>query len=485
MNENIKNNNRQELAIENPIYRQIESISSNALLKKEIEKTYEKRKLEIYNIKNPEISYEDLLLIGRNSLEKEIIVKKTIGLFNLNDSELIYSFFKKGWSKIESDIKNHKKTNNPFQVIKYISKFALKNSNDFFYDIIALFYFIEKYDIPILIKEGKEEFFLQDILLAFKYNKRDFNNVKISKEDKHKKISTKAKQELFGKYPNGLTGKDYYDWANDLDYGMANFTIDEYGLCDMDNVAHDIRITNKDIDRVIEIGVSSVLSGNMEQEEILDFIITSIRVMFLQRSFIKAKKIFFNQFEDIVEKDNITEKQKDTIRQLEHSANLLKSENENLRNEYKTGIERELIRLEKENKKLFNENEILRENLEIAESNIDLLQSDVFNENKDAEYSDVDLSKYNLVVIGGNVTLNERFDNIRYYSGQDVRFDLNVLKSANIVFLNVSIMSHAASYRTVGYLRKNNIKYYYINSKSEESLENEIKHLIKKAYSEE
>lgn len=83
-----------------------------------------------------------------------------------------------------------------------------------------------------------------------------------------------------------------------------------------------------------------------------------------------------------------------------------------------------------------------------------------------------------IIVIGGPDNWQKKvkgvFPEYNIISGFNVKFDLNALKSADYVFLNVIDMSHSAYLRIIDFIRKHNIRYWYINSTNMDNLYKEI-----------
>ena len=91
-----------------------------------------------------------------------------------------------------------------------------------------------------------------------------------------------------------------------------------------------------------------------------------------------------------------------------------------------------------------------------------------------------------IVVIGGSDNWQKKikgtYPEFKVISGFSVTFDLNILRSADFVFLNVIDMSHAAYLRIIEFIRKHNIRYWYVNSTSMEKFHKEIVAMINDKY---
>ncbi|WP_039230486.1 hypothetical protein [Clostridium haemolyticum] len=145
---------------------------------------------------------------------------------------------------------------------------------------------------------------------------------------------------------------------------------------------------------------------------------------------------------------------------------ILQDENEKLKQEIEL--------LKSKNRKLQDENT----KLNTSKSELFALRNFVFEQsvqdNKnttESNINNIDISKLNEVkgvIIGGRNTLQQKLKNILtnwdLISVDTLNFDVDILKNADYIFLNVNVLSHAMYYKVTQITNKIDKDIYFLNN---------------------
>ncbi|NLL02130.1 MAG: hypothetical protein GX265_03830 [Mollicutes bacterium] len=251
------------------------------------------------------------------------------------------------------------------------------------------------------------------------------------------------------------------------------------GICLISTVGNDI-FKSKDIQELLlcyTIYFSEEEIENLDITELEKFIAVASQIRYLCRSYKKAKKFFFDNFQEELHKENSS---------LKAKVNEMKINNKNLIDVNNTTNQR-LEELSKENNRLkaqleeekANKKELiaLREYIfNNSEENTDAAIDDYYD-NVDIDY--IDNTKG--VIIGGKpnwlLKMRNKLPSWTLIDPSSINFDKNILNNEH-VFINTSYISHAMYYKVVENLGKNSNIHYINNTNIEICLE-EIYNIIR------
>nr|WP_307897955.1 hypothetical protein [Clostridium botulinum] len=215
-------------------------------------------------------------------------------------------------------------------------------------------------------------------------------------------------------------------------------------------------------------------SENINYDEFLKYIYPAIQIRYLCKEYKKAKKYFFENFDEQLY-DEISKVENEN-RELKKSNLILQDENEKLKQEIEL--------LKSKNRKLQDENT----KLNTSKSELFALRNFVFEQsvqdNKnttESNINNIDISKLNEVkgvIIGGRNTLQQKLKNILtnwdLISVDTLNFNVDILKNADYIFLNVNVLSHAMYYKVTEITNKINKDIYFLNNDNMDICLNEI-----------
>ncbi|CAG7839892.1 hypothetical protein CLOHAE12215_01308 [Clostridium haemolyticum] len=219
---------------------------------------------------------------------------------------------------------------------------------------------------------------------------------------------------------------------------------------------------------------------NIDYDEFLKYIYPAIQIRYLCKEYKKAKKYFFENFDEQLY-DEISKVENEN-RELKKSNLILQDENEKLKQEIEL--------LKSKNRKLQDENT----KLNTSKSELFALRNFVFEQsvqdNKnttESNINNIDIYKLNEVkgvIIGGRNTLQQKLKSILtnwdLISVDTLNFDVDILKNADYIFLNVNVLSHAMYYKVTEITNKINKDIYFLNNDNMDICLNEIYNKIVK-----
>lgn len=469
------------------------AIGCNKLLFNDIDAIYESIQIEAYNMVmlNEDVRkvYESEFFNELN-LISEIYCKKIYCILNFQDSrsveksyKLIDKLLSKGWQSIYIYVVNKKKISMK-EVSKYFKKKNPKCSLMDIVDVQIISYWLCLiYNIQIETQENVFCTFIK--MLNFDLMKKiskndvsdvsDMGNIMNSLLDVDRMKINKIIDTISIRY-----GK--FEIIDDLIGNCGKSEIDKFKLqieaifsLEKLSVAHlfqDKRISNKDVEEIlfayylryekssdggVFIRVNTIDDENADIEEITNFIIKNLILKLLIKEYKETKEYYFLNNKEVVFMEN-----KKLQVEIDTSITDLKVLNDKL-NSIKVDNEK----LEKENKRL---KQVL-ENAESNKSEIVALREFLFNlDNQQELYSENEdfssLQKIKGVIIGGfpkwQQKMKETLNNWNYINIDNINFDENIIKNADVIVIFVNYISHALYYRIVGIVNRENKKIVYI-----------------------
>ncbi|MCK9470671.1 MAG: hypothetical protein M0Q88_02830 [Bacilli bacterium] len=467
------------------------SLSTNPIIKKDLDKLYEEYKYKAYNAAKKSKYYTSSLLTD-GSIEREVASRRALGLIELNKdkqyenlSQSILDMFIKGWKGLYLYVEKCE-----FIDIDYIFKNILVNQPDDDYYVgfntaLLLFSSIFEKDImPIEFRNDMIGFLYSYIEHVEKGNKRfSFDSIKNDKElfEKAKNIKNR-----FYEYFKQLTNTcDLVDIVID-DEELAKycrainmiFDVDKMMLSSMSDNA---KINERD---VIELaGLYFIHYKNQNRLESAKFILFGLHLKYAIKSYKGLKEFYFKnnketafiELERHEEHINILKKENSSLnRQIE----VLKHNNDMLRKEYKENIEKENILLKQEIQKLKNTiHGLEKEKIELEKLTNSFFEID--SEDLETLENNIVIPKIKGIIAGGYPSWHDKLkdvlpDNFIYIEGDNEKFDVNVLSNKDYVFIYTKYMSHGFYYKLIERCRKLDTNIYYISSTSPNYVKKEI-----------
>ena len=483
-NKNITNIQRIEVSI---LPFLAETFSTNKKVYKNIDKIYNTNKIYFIQIAKKDIYYNHPIAQEGN-IEQEYYFKKSLGILNVakqdkNIAEQVINICKKGWKYVYTYIQQHNNIKPSIFLDRYIKKNkGLDNITDdeLNSNIVILLFLAQQLEKSVdesdeLYQEAIKGYILR-IQNYEKENRISINYLSKEKLKELRRLELKIKNEdKIQIYPssyrfspnqyNGLqinvdtmSQKDKYFNAFDYIFDLENISLI--------SIVGKNYLKSKDIQELIfcytqffrKDTKEKIYNESIDYNELLKYIYPAIQIRYLCREYKKAKKYFFQNFdEQLYEEISKTENEK-----LKLELEKLKCKNKRL--------------TQKLDKSCHNRNELiaLREfvfNLDIETPIVE----------KSINYND--LNEYKGVVIGGHNSWQNKMKEVltkwKFISVETINFDENILKNNDYIFINIGYMSHAMYYKVISILDKIDKKIFFINNQNIDLCLNEIWNKIK------
>ena len=216
-------------------------------------------------------------------------------------------------------------------------------------------------------------------------------------------------------------------------------------------------LNSKEIQELIHT-YKIIIPEEQNIETIIKYLYPAIQVRYLCKEYKKAKKLFFENFNEEL---NIIIEEKNT------EVKRLKDENYKLTNE-NNRLSTIISDMEKENKKLKKELEAREDNQQELHS----LREFMFSLDNEEEYPEIDdvnyerLKEYKGVIVGGHDNwqrkMKELLPNFKYIQTDALNFDINILNDKEPVFIYTNYLNHGLYYKLINEVRKKEIPLYYL-----------------------
>lgn len=465
------------------------AITRNHEMKKEINKLYNKNRFIYYDaVKNS--SCKDHVIMSEGTLEQEIHARKALGIllageidYNLRNT--IIKLLRKYYPHVFNAVKKRDKKELALRYLK-MDEVATKSVARL---ESAVYFYFGVYRSSDLVDQGFFVSIINDVK-AFEFF--DPINADISKElDAHKVKIQELKALLKRKYGKIENYKDIlisdFDIFHEIGGVLKNiFTINKINI---NTLLLDANFINID-----EILLAYIKNGNepSDSKELLQTVINGIFLKLLIKDYKHSRSLYFENNEDALQWK---------IDSLEKKLNVSEMENQSLLNELTT--------LKEKNSKFnytmnYQINDILRNhNSEIEElkntiknlenqlseeknyrKELDILREYIFKKADDYTPSDSEknLSDYligkKVVIIGGTKEwrrkLRIKYPELRTLNGFNENFDTNILADYDYIFFYTGFMNHATYYRSMKFIRTNQIEFGYLGKTNMELVEDEL-----------
>ncbi len=460
-----------------------ESLSLKAFVADDLDRIYQRNKLQMYAIGRASEAY-DCVICKRLPLDRQLRFKKSVCIIEYvyylvehNDEGMenkevqcilcdLDRIFKKAYKELYSNIIRIKKTD-IFDFKSFFKDFDNMTTESFVSSIAALLWFFENYcpDKTDAINT------LQDCLVQ-----RNYENVMspprygdVLKEDK--KIIDSMISSLKVNYIHEMfvVTKGNFD-------SYVQFLYDNLDLSPL-TLFEEYPLTKQDLREVVTCFYFSSLYKEQGEAALDSFIVWGLHLRLLLKSYNGVKKIFFqNNQETLFDELKMKEEK------LKQISEELQSQEFRLTQEKKA--------LTNENTAIIKENEELRRKLKKMESELaaasdhkaelDALREFAFKFQSDDltdTVQNVDFEKIDAaagIIIGGHPNwqkkMKERLPNWTFISSDLRKFDSDLLRKRKHIVLNTSSMNHALYYFTMNNIKHDNSLFYVSKTSCEETL---------------
>lgn len=473
------------------------NIASNTSVRKDIDKIFNKNKLE-YLKAYKESSIYKTKLTHTHTVDVVAYTEKLIGITeiclqneNYND---ILDLYKKVCKKIYNNTKNIKKVDFSRDVFKYISP-GYKGTDEVVMTLY-MYYLLDKIndfekELNVLVQV------IMDINLIANYDETNF-----SKECVEGFIDDiKEMREYLGIHKRSYTAEELIQTILNADYKRYNkskvlvphematdiLTIEKKGeigkyigsmeglfkylQINVSELSMKVTFTSGEIDRMLLNYKYAKMFNNFEDRDRNSFLIYIIYISTLNKAYssLKDKYIQFVNEDYLVEIDNLEKSLSSAI----NKATI--AENKYIEKEkYYTKREKELLdkisKLEKENinlkKEINDNNAIKQEVIKLRNLVFDSTIEDEVAVSKDDLNIDV-LNDKRVVILGGNQSwvnnMKAILPNATFAGTEAKNSGLHFINKDSIVFINTK-MKHSFYYKIKDVLEKINVDYFYIKS---------------------
>ncbi len=480
----------------------IEAITSEKLLRKEIDKIFLRDKAKYYLLAKKSKYYNNIFFT-EGDIFKEEYSRKLLGIIEANnkkevdDKNPIFYLLKKGWP----DLYNYIKKNDPINFMKVYENFLLTRLNIYSDDKFNAVLFITLFLVDYFKKEviENEAFFKTIETLKLREDNNSKYQFKYKNLSQNSIINSKEKLKI-AENELGIEIKQPWDIFDTEKENIYYKFIDAFSfIFDAENLSfasltNNITLTKKDI---IEIGAAYYNNNNdLNKESLTHFISAAVILKSILKSYKQTKRYYFKNnkqtmYVEIEAKKLEFEKIKEKNIFLESKNKKLKDEIEYFKKNYKESLEREIIELQQKNKKKLEEISKLREdNKELVRIREALFERENENENYDNENLGSLPDTVKCMIVGGHENwqnkLKKEFpDNFKFIYGDSKNIDHRIFDKISCVFFYVDCkMSHTTYYKIINICKKQDIPFFYLNNTEVNVVKNEIskkmKNLIEK-----
>lgn len=447
--------------------------SVNSSIYDDIDRLYEKDKLNFHAVAK-ENEYYNHPLSKEGSLIQEVYFKKSLGILLNFDKYFddVFSIMKKGWDYAYLYVNSNKQISLDAFVKAFLRKYKGIDNVDTFTlnsNILMAIEFSNILDRKIIDTE-----FYNYCLDRFNerlnhYDTSLGNRISlnfISKDEKKLLKDLKsALKERFGDFKNIIEPLPETLLNNYQEMITFIFDYEDFSL---PNLVYETKITEKDIDEILYVWI---LYGDVDNlDDAGKFLLDMIILKYMIKGYKNAKEFYFktntntlglnpNSFESKIEDLNNELARKDLLIEI---------------------LESSIKRAENDIKKLQKQLDDIKDNKEelVALRNLmfNLNPDTSINKKQDSTDKISSIKDLNCVVFGGTDgwqrKMKEILPNYKYVPFEAHNFDINILKSADYVIMNVTCLSHALYYKVVENIKGK--KVVYLNNNNEDIVVNQI-----------
>lgn len=451
----------------------IEALGVNKKIYKDIDKLYQKHKFEFYKAAKEHELYNHQI-VTEGSLIQEEYCKKALGILaGAGDKQEVLdelnNIIRKGFTYTYLYVNNHE-TIDMDKFIKALEKKykGLANiSDDELHANLTVLVILAMNNDKIINKDSPMyEAFCQAMNDRWEHYKQD-NKTRIGIEkisDDDKKRIKDLKLALFNEY-----GRISNFWEL-LDKQFDKKGLEQWAfLFDYENLSsisifQDIKFGDKDIDEILYLYIMTN-KYNINIQEALSFLISSIYVKYLIKAYKQVKQMYFanNKETMFVELEGIENELQDCKDELSVKDNKILE------------LQNRIEALERDNKRLW---------AEIVESEgnkqeLNSLREFVFGLDNKQEYKVKELDFEGLkdlkgLIIGGHENwqrkMKELLPSFKFIPPDALNFDVSILEGVEGIFIYTNYLNHGMYYKLINEVRKKDLPLYYLNYNVNENI---------------
>lgn len=471
----------------------IEALSTNKLIRKDIDELYESDKYKFYKAAR-ESEYYNNLVVKEGDIYREVYAKKALGIIlcSVEDEALTEKFLKilkKGWPRAFSYVVK----NNPVDFEKYLKLlYANKNMhiNDFNSEITILYYLARGFDRDITANDG-----LKIVEDGFDFRSQEYNvdySVPFFDRlpDTEKQHAAELRKLVFGNIGEIRSYRNLLDIKAELirnEVRFLSFVFDTEKL-NMDTLFAEADINRRDIIEILTGHHLIFGDKNIENdiENIEKRFVAGVIIKCLLKAYKQVKEYFFEHNQETMyfemqkrdEEIARLKAENGTLRRgVDELSQSLQSERKSLEGKYL----QEIRSLKQEIERL---NSLLEEERQ-KDSELNALRELMFSMDVEETYvesvEDVDVSSVKGLIVGGHERWQQRMKellpNLIFISSENAEVS-SILDNVDVVLFVTNYLSHKLYYKVINEARKRNLKIGYISKFNEELALKEIKRCI-------
>lgn len=469
-----------------------EALASNQSVHKRIEDIYEENRVEYYQLakSSPWYSHE---VVTSQSIFKEIVMKRALGILSKGETDKILEIIKKGWRQIYNIVKQQdivKISEVMLRLLPIEKKQQLdKLTNDEFNSYVI---------IPILLGTVLEKKLDTDdemyvvalnvcaMRLMWADGKYKFSFKTLEPEDK-KKVQN-FKESVYAE------AKVNRHWISHTTTALDDMHIYTTGLCYLfdteglsTSIIEDEILSERDINEIL--AAYFVTADNRNRIEGSKFLAAGHIVKALLRSYKRLKEEHFKTNKETLYLELETTQHEAKEARLENKRLqwIVEDKNkeiENLRKQVSSEYGRVTTKYREKVKKVQKENSEMKQKLEQLSIDLKEYEKIIFTQQEDVvqDFPDIDLSSVRGVVVGGHKNWHSKIrtvlpDNWRFIHPDD-SYDLNVIANTDVIFFYVDYLNHMVFSNIIAEARRRNIPVGYLKQTSEQECLREIKRIL-------
>lgn len=461
-----------------------EAISNNKRLWGIIDHLYNERFEEI--VMCQKATSQQIESHSKGSLRHDIICNKLSGIYALPDrDDITLSLIIKGWNNIYTFLKkfNNVKTISWTQLSNYINSISEEKNNDIFFDnLIIVFPLLHYFDIEIICDESEQKKYNSALYIIADLTKSSVNMEELLQKTRPQSISLRKK---YFRTKSRIYGEDVSLFTtNCLSENMSYLlsSIDSIGMCHLESAFDDIYLSKKDIEDILSLWI--VYGDYQNDDKTKLYLSIAMRLRLLQKSFNQNKQFFISNFDDSLKESKkdkaLLKKTEEELASCKAQLNIAKSENINLKTQYKKTLELDNVRLQKKLLDLQCKISDYEDTISDYESLLDqttIVEETITKDNGNINEIDISLNKF--AIVGGIPSVIDELSktlSFYYIAGDDKNADITALKNVKVIFFKTNYLCHVLFYKVSKYAKKNDISIRYIKSDNKGKMIEEIMH---------
>jgi len=455
-----------------------ESFASNKKIYKLIDSIYEKDHIEYYQLAKNNVWYNHEILTCQ-SIEKEILMKKALGIILECDSDKMLKIINKGWKQLYSLIKPKSiiklsevlKKTLPIQNINHLYKMTNDELNAYGTISIVLSRLLDKeIDVEDSAYKTIMNYYHKELKWADEGAYRfSYTSIPTDSKNKIKTLKERIYAEYnLNRYWISFTSTDVPEEINKYIQGFS-FLFDVEKLST--SIIEEEVLSERDIEEILSSYF--VVSGNLNKESAVKFLVAGHIIRALLRAYKNLKQQYFKNNKETLYLDLDTAKHeasvaKNEAKRLEDIIVQKNKEIESLQRQVKSEYSRAVAEYREKLKEAIIKTEDLEQQIIRLKSENEDLKTALFDSAEEIteSFEPVDLAQYRGVIVGGHTNWHKRMKEIlppnwRFIHPDD-RLDLSILPSADFVFFYTNYLSHAVFIPVIAEARKKDIPIGYL-----------------------